>query len=75
MIEKRDAVLVVAEEHQRRAAEFCRRHRDFTTTEAMDDIAEEFERVARVARARERNDAGAILNHEEIELLNRREIR
>jgi|HubBroStandDraft_2_1064218.scaffolds.fasta_scaffold01263_10 hypothetical protein len=50
MTEKRDAVLVVTEEHQRRAAEFCRRHRDFTTTEAMDDLAEEFERVAREVR-------------------------
>jgi len=44
-------VLVVAEKHNARAAEFCRRHRHFTTTEAMDDLAAEFEKVAREARA------------------------
>ena len=43
--------LTVAEEHERRAAEFCRRHRHLETSEAMDDLAAEFERVARDARA------------------------
>lgn len=43
-------ILSIAEEHERRAAEFCRRHRDFTTTEAMDDLAAEFEKLARVTR-------------------------
>jgi uncharacterized ferredoxin-like protein len=38
-------------EHQRRAAAFCQRHRHFTTTESMDDLAADFERVAREARA------------------------
>jgi hypothetical protein len=50
VIDKRDVVLVVAEEHQRRAAEFCRLHRgDLATSETMDDLAAEFERVARAA--------------------------
>jgi len=44
-------VLQVGDEHQRRAAAFCQRHRHFTTTESMDDLAAEFERVAREARA------------------------
>jgi hypothetical protein len=40
-------VLQVAGDHERRAAAFCQRHRHFTTTESMDDLAAEFERVAR----------------------------
>lgn len=43
-------ILVVAEEHEQRAAEFCLRHRHLTTSEAMDDLATEFERIAREAR-------------------------
>ena len=50
-------VLMVSEENKRRSAEFCRLHRDFTTSEAMDDLAAEFERVARVARATSLRDA------------------
>lgn len=50
-------VLVVAEEHERRAAEFFRLHRHFTTSEAMDDLAAEFEKVAREARAKALRDA------------------
>lgn len=41
--------LEVADPHQQRAAAFCQRHRHTTTTEAMDDLAAEFERVARGA--------------------------
>lgn len=44
-------VLQVGDEHERRAAAFCQRHRHFTTTESMADLAAEFERVAREARA------------------------
>jgi hypothetical protein len=46
-------ILVVDEQHEQRAAEFCRRHRhrDLTTSEAMDDLAAEFEKVAREARS------------------------
>lgn len=51
------AVLAVAEEHNRRAAEFCRRHRDFTTTEAMDDLAAEFEKLSREVRNKALKDA------------------
>ena len=47
----RDVVFTVAPEHEDRAAEFCRQHRHFTTTEAMDDLATEFEKVARNTRA------------------------
>lgn len=47
----RDAVFVVAPEHEDRAAKFCQKHRHFTTTEAMDDLAAEFEKVARNTRA------------------------
>jgi hypothetical protein len=43
--------LDVDDPHQRRAAAFCRRHRFTTSTEAMDDLAAEFERVTREARA------------------------
>lgn len=50
----RATVLVVADRHQRRAAEFCRRHRHFTTSEAMDALAAEFERVGREEARRER---------------------
>jgi hypothetical protein len=39
----------VDSEHERRAAAFCQRHRHTTTTEALDDLAAEFERVAREA--------------------------
>lgn len=42
-------LLHVDDEHQRRATAFCQRHRHTTTTEAMDDLAAEFERVAREA--------------------------
>ncbi len=42
-------VLQVDDEHERRAAAFCQRHRHTTTTEALDDLAAEFERVAREA--------------------------
>jgi hypothetical protein len=44
-------VLHVDERHQDRAIAFCQRHRHTTTTEAMDDLAAEFERVAREAKA------------------------
>lgn len=47
-------VLVVNDRHQRRAAEFCRRHRHFATSEAMDALAAEFERVGREEARRER---------------------
>jgi hypothetical protein len=50
-------VFVVEGRHERRAAEFCRRHRgDLTTTEAMDDLAAQFEMVDRESR-RERANA------------------
>lgn len=55
----RDVVLIVAAEHERRAAEFCQRHRDFTTSESMDDLAAEFEKVARAARERALKDAAS----------------
>ena len=55
----RDVVLIVAEEHERRAAEFCQRHQDFTTSESMDDLAAEFEKVARAARAQAMKDAAS----------------
>ena len=51
------AILVIDEEHDRRAAEFCRLHRHFTTSEAMDDLAASFERVACEARAKALKDA------------------
>lgn len=47
-------VLQVDGEHERRAAAFCQRHRAHTTTEAMDDLAAEFEKVSRRATRRER---------------------
>lgn len=55
-------ILVVREEHKRRAAEFCQRHRDFTTYEVMDDLATEFERVAREARTKALQDAAEFIN-------------
>ena len=55
----RDVVLSVAEEHKGRAADFCRKHRhdNFVMSEVMDDLADEFEKVARAARARALADA------------------
>ena len=53
----KDVALSVAEEHVRRAAEFCRQHRDFKTSEALDTLAAEFEKVARAARAKALQDA------------------
>jgi hypothetical protein len=50
-------ILSVEAEHTDRAAAFCQRHRHFTTSEAMDDLAAEFERVAREARAQALKDA------------------
>jgi len=44
-------ILHVDDEHAQRAAAFCQRHRNTTTSEAMDDLAAEFERVAREAKA------------------------
>jgi len=44
-------ILHVDDAHARRAAAFCQRHRHTTTTEAMDDLATEFERVSREAKA------------------------
>jgi hypothetical protein len=50
-------VFSITEERQRRAAEFCRRHRHFETSEAMDDLAAEFEKLAREVRAQALKDA------------------
>jgi len=50
-------VFVVAHEHQDRAAAFCQKHRHFTTTEAMDDLAAEFEKLAREVRDKALKDA------------------
>jgi len=41
----KNVLLSVSEANQARAAEFCRRHRSFDTTETLDDLAAEFERV------------------------------
>jgi hypothetical protein len=57
-VDARSVVLAVANPHEQRAAEFSRRYRDFTTTEALSELAAEFERVARQEGRRER--AGAL---------------
>lgn len=52
-------ILRIAKEHEDRAAAFCRdhRHASFSTTETMDDLATEFEKVAREAREKALEEA------------------